>query len=448
MKLRTRLTAAVVAVSSAGTLLIGGVSISDVRSSKLEAVDQTLFAVTGQADATKSDQVGAALFAADQSSIAVAVGFAAKGSGFTWLRDLPEGAVPVPGPRLREAALTTPQSAFGYRMVSVRLKNGEFVVVAASVKDIDRQTTSDIVSLATFWLVLVLFMGLLIRILVRRDVAQIERLVVAAARIAEGAESVDIPDQASSAEVTTLAQALRRTVASLRATLEFEQATTQRMQQFLGDASHELRTPLTVIRGYLELLERDVPPEQRERALLRMRSEAQRMEALVNDLLLLAEIGTPLPEVFEVLDLTALVRVFVDDLRELQPQRPVTSSVETPVLVRAIPSHLHHGIGNAFANIRRHTGPADAVHVSLSSDGTWARLVIEDGGPGLSPKMYERGISHFQRFDQSRSRASGGSGLGMSIIAAVMAETGGSVELSPSELGGLRMQYRFPLAPR
>ncbi|MHB0929684.1 MAG: histidine kinase dimerization/phospho-acceptor domain-containing protein, partial [Candidatus Nanopelagicales bacterium] len=308
MKLRTRLTAAVVAVSSAGTLLIGGVSISDVRTSKLAAVDQTLFAVTGQADATKSDQVGAALFAADQSSIAVAVGFAAPGSGFTWLRDLP---------RLRQAALSAPQTAQGYRMASVRLKNGEIVVVAASVKDIDSQTTSDIVSLATFWLVLSLFMGLLIRILVRRDVAQIERLVVAAARIAEGAESVEIPEQASSAEVTTLAQALRRTVASLRATVEFEQATTQRMQQFLGDASHELRTPLTVIRGYLELLERDVPLEQRERALLRMRSEAKRMEALVNDLLLLAEIGTPLPEVFEVLDLTALVRVFIDDLREL-----------------------------------------------------------------------------------------------------------------------------------
>ncbi|MHB0929685.1 MAG: ATP-binding protein, partial [Candidatus Nanopelagicales bacterium] len=125
-----------------------------------------------------------------------------------------------------------------------------------------------------------------------------------------------------------------------------------------------------------------------------------------------------------------------------------TSSVEAAVLVRAIPSHLHHGVGNAFANIRRHTTADDPVHVSLSSDGTSALLVIEDGGPGLSPEMYERGISHFQRFDQSRSRASGGSGLGMSIISAVMGETGGSVKLSPSELGGLRMQYRFPLARR
>ncbi len=447
MKLRTRLTTAIVVVTSAGTLLLGGVAISEVRSSKLVAVDQTLQSVTAQVTASKSDQIAAGLFAAEQSPIAVAVGFVAKGSDFTWLRDLPDLSIPVPDVGLQSAALRGPlSSAQGFRMSAVQLKNGETLLVAASIADIDSQTKSGVVSLATFWVILSLFMGLVIRRLVRRDVNEIERLVEVASLIASGATTVQVPDRASSAEVSLLAQSLERMVLSLRATVQMEQATNQRMQEFLGDASHELRTPLTVIKGYLELLERDVEPAQRERALLRMRAEALRMEGLVNDLLLLAEIGTPVPESQETLDLTGLVRVAVGDLRELQPGRVVTSSIEGHVLVRAIPSHLHRAVGNAFANIRRHTDEGAPVHVTLQRAEGVAILRVEDGGPGLPPEMYERGMAHFQRFDKSRTRASGGSGLGMSIIAAVMAELGGSVVMSPSELGGLCLTYRFPIA--
>ena len=446
MRLRTRLTTAVVIVSSAGTLLLGGVSISEVRNGKVDAVDRTLLAVTEQAASNKADQLGAALLAADQSPTAVALGFAAPGAGFTWLHELPDENIPSPGSRLLKAAFAGPLTTTdGYRMTAIRLRDGEELVVAASLTDIGRQTVSDIVSLATFWVVLSLFMWVVIRLLVRRDTAQIERLVAVASDIAAGVEDVEIPARASSSEVDTLAAALRRLVASLRGAVLTEQATNARMQEFLGDASHELRTPLTVIKGYLELLERDVEPQQRERALLRMLTEAQRMELLIEDLLLLAEVGTPVPEQPEHIDLTALVRVFVDDLRELQPERPVDASIATGIVVSAIPSHLHRAIGNAFANLRRHTSPSVPVRVHLLQVGDEAALVIEDGGPGLPASVYETGMAHFRRFDKSRSRASGGSGLGMSIVAAVMAELGGSVAIEPSDLGGLRLRYRFPI---
>lgn len=447
MRLRTRLTAAVVLVSSAGTFLLGGVAISEVRNSKFEAVDRSIMAVISLVQANKSDQVAAALLGAQQSRTAVAIGFDAKGTGFTWLHELPDGGLPQPSARTIHASLDGPVNATGgYRIAGVTLKDGEDLVVAASTSDIDRQTVTDIISLATFWVVLALFMGVIIRLLVRRDVTDIERLAVIASRIAAGEQDVEIPDRSRSSEVTTLATALRRMVQSLRDAVVHEQSSNQRMQAFLGDASHELRTPLTVIKGYLELLERDVEAQQRERALHRMRSEASRMELLVNDLLLLAEIGTPVPESVDTIDLTALVRVLVDDLRELQPEREVDSHVDTGLEVRAIPSHLHRAIGNAFANLRRHTGPTVPVRVRLTADGGVAVLVVEDGGPGLPPETYAQGLSHFQRFDKSRSRASGGSGLGMSIIAAVMAELGGSVSLSPSDLGGLRLRYVFPRA--
>ena len=446
MRLRTRLTTAVVVVSSAGTLLLGGVAISEVRNGKIEAVDRTLLAVTEQAASNKSDQLGAALLAADQSRTAVALGFIAPGSEFTWLHELPDENIPTPDARLLRSALGGPVSTGdGYRMTGITLRDGEELLVAASLTDIGRQTVSDVFSLTTFWVILSIFMWLIISRLVRRDVAQIERLIDIASEIAAGVEDVEIPRQAASSEVDTLAESLRVMVRSLRGAVLAEQATNARMQEFLGDASHELRTPLTVIKGYLELLERDVEPQQRERALLRMRAESQRMELLIEDLLLLAEVGTPVPEQPERIDLTALVRVLVDDLRELQPQRPVEASIATDIVVTAIPSHLHRAIGNAFANLRRHTAPTVSVRVHLRHEGTQALLTVEDAGPGLPESVYRSGMSHFRRFDKSRSRASGGSGLGMSIIAAVMAELGGSVAIEPSDLGGLRLRYRFPI---
>ena len=447
MNLRTRLTVAVVAVSSAGTLVLGGLFISEVRASKLAAVDQVLTSVTSQVRAQASDQLAAGLFAAEQSPISVALGFVSQGTEFTWVRDLTDEELPAPSTdELARGKVGVITTEAGYRMLGVRLRDGETLVTAASVRSIDEQTYADIVFVLSFWLLLSLVKVIVVRILVRRDVTQLERLIEAASALAAGADSVEIPTAASSEEVRVLAESLRRMVLSLRGALEAEQATTVRMQEFLGDASHELRTPLTVIKGYLELLEREVEPAQRERAMLRMRAEAQRMELLVNDLLLLAEIGTPIQEAAEVMDLTALVRVLVDDLSELQPERAVESTIDSGVLVRAVPSHLHRAVANAFANIRRHTGVSDRVRVSLRTDATAAVLVVEDGGPGLAREMYVRGMSHFQRFDKSRSRASGGSGLGMSIIAAVMQELGGSVSIGPSELGGLRLRYRFPLA--
>lgn len=447
MRLRTRLTAALVTVATIGTLLLGGVSISEVRKSRIDAIDRTLLAVATQVAANPADPVAAAMLTVDQSPSALALGFVAKGTSFTWLRDLPDTVVPMPTAAERRNAMQHGIDMHGgFRLLTIQLEDGAKLFAVASLDDVNTQTDFDVAFLATFWLVLSLLMGVVIRVLVRRDVREIEHLVTLASKVAEGADTITIPESARATEVGDLAAALRVMVTSLREAVVVEQTANQRMQEFLGDASHELRTPLTVIKGYLELLERDVEPEQRERAMHRMRAEALRMELLINDLLLLAEIGTPAPELLESIDLTTMVRELVEDLCELQPGRPVESSIGAQVTIRAVPSHVHRAISNAMANIRRHTSATDPVRLALQRDVTVARLIIEDGGPGLSDEMYTRGIAHFQRFDRSRSRGTGGSGLGMSIISAVMEESGGQVRIERSELGGLRMEYTFPLA--
>jgi signal transduction histidine kinase len=289
---------------------------------------------------------------------------------------------------------------------------------------------------------------------IRRDVRKISRLVDAAGLIAAGETDVPLPVGSGQSEVDRLARALSHMVESLQNSIDFERDTQQNMQTFLGDASHELRTPLTVIKGYVELLQKnpDAGTEQTTRAYERMLAEANRMDALIKDLLLLAELGetktdTKIMSELSVIDLSAVVGTAVDDLRVLQPTRPVVVSIEPNVMVLGARDLILQVLANLTSNIRRHTLVTDSLRVSLSSeDDLFAVLSFDDSGRGLPEEFYAAGINHFQRFDNSRSRESGGSGLGMSILAAIVRKHGGEVKLEKSDLGGLRTEIRLPLA--
>jgi two-component system OmpR family sensor kinase len=141
------------------------------------------------------------------------------------------------------------------------------------------------------------------------------------------------------------------------------------------------------------------------------------------------------------------VSTAVDDLRILQPTRPVVVSIEPGIDVLGARDLLLQVLANLTSNIRRHTLVTDSLRVSLhTEDGMLAVLSFDDSGRGLPEEFYAGGINHFQRFDNSRSRASGGSGLGMSIMAAIVEKHGGEVKLEKSDLGGLRTEIRLPLA--
>jgi signal transduction histidine kinase len=220
----------------------------------------------------------------------------------------------------------------------------------------------------------------------------------------------------------------------------------QRMQRFLGDASHELRTPLTVIKGYNEMLSKGQftqAPDQ-ARAFSRVGSEIERMESLIHDLLLLAELGESKPVNFAEVDFDELVKAHLNDFQVLNTSRTVTTAIPDDCFVQGSREHLSRLIQNCLSNILRHT-PADApVSVSLHNIGKRAELKIEDGGPGLPESAYGSEIKFMNRFDPSRSRESGGSGLGLSIIAAIVQEHNGELELSKSQLGGLAVIIRIP----
>lgn len=219
------------------------------------------------------------------------------------------------------------------------------------------------------------------------------------------------------------------------------------MQEFIGDASHELRTPLTVIKGYVELLgkEDSIEPDARARALERLGSEISRMERLIADLLLLAEIGEQQRRHDDAVNLSDILRIQLTDLKLLEPKRVIEESVTPEVFILGSLPHIQQLIANVFSNIRRHTSDDAPVLVHLAYESSGVRMRIADGGAGLPEEAYLHGVQQFQRFDSSRSRESGGSGLGISIMQAIVAEHRGTMEFRKSELGGLEVDIHFPL---
>ena len=459
MRLQTRLSIATATIISLVSVAIGGFAVSTSFDSDIARVDDALSVAANQAANTTGDPISSALLAADTAAISLNVSFLTLNGdllslnpGSVELTETPEFSV-LDSAAAQSITIYEGGTAI-YRLRTVALPDSEYLLFATSLESQIASRDGNIRLLLWFVFGSIAFGAAAIAMFIRRDVRKISRLVDAAGLIADGETNVPLPLGNGQSEVDRLARALSHMVDSLQNSIELERDTQQNMQTFLGDASHELRTPLTVIKGYVELLQKnpDAGAEQTARAYERMLSEANRMDALIKDLLLLAELGetktdTKIMSELSVIDLSAVVGTAVDDLRILQPTRPVVVSIEPNVMVLGARDLVLQVLANLTSNIRRHTLVTDSLRVSLrNEDDLFAVLSFDDGGRGLPEEFYAAGINHFQRFDNSRSRESGGSGLGMSILAAIVRKHGGEVKLEKSDLGGLRTEIRLPLA--
>jgi len=221
-----------------------------------------------------------------------------------------------------------------------------------------------------------------------------------------------------------------------------------KMREFLGDASHELRTPLTVIKGYVELLSRNQLTDSAKTIEYyeRVSHEIERMQSLINDLLLIAELEDQRPIEPEIINFSREVAHLINDLKTLQPSRPIETQIEPGILVNISHNYAQQMLANIFANLRRHTPEDSQVLIVLATAGQKAVLTISDAGPGLPDEVYNSGIQYFQRFDRSRSRESGGSGLGMTIMKRIIENANGFIELRKSQFGGLEIQINLPIS--
>jgi len=332
----------------------------------------------------------------------------------------------------------------GFRLRSLYVGGGDYLVVAGSTAAISAQGRRLALDVALIGFLVAIVMLVLARMMMRKDLRTMEHLIGFASEVARGDERGTIPPSAGSRDVRELQAALATMVVALHERIAIEERSVEAMQQFVGDASHELRTPLTVIKGYNELLTNpSINDEQRARAVERVRREVDRMDLLVADLLLSAEVREAPQHLNARVALSALVDSRVEEFRNDHPDRVVTDDVTKGLTVRGREDLLDRLLVNSFSNIVRHTAKDTTVRVTLVRAGDEARLRIEDAGGGLP----EYGVrpQRFRRFDQSRSRETGGSGLGMSIMADIAEGLGGSMSTSQSSLGGLALTFTFAL---
>jgi two-component system, OmpR family, sensor kinase len=229
-------------------------------------------------------------------------------------------------------------------------------------------------------------------------------------------------------------------------------ASEERMRQFMADASHELRTPLTSIRGYAELarmrrangtadVESDVD------TLNRIESEGTRMSRLVDDLLLLARTDRGAAPQLEPVDTADLVSTAIEGVQAAFPQRRIEGAVDPEVPLYGDYDQLLRVVRNLVTNAAVHTAPGGPIRVSAYRDGADSVLRVDDAGPGLPPDEAAQVFDRFWRADKARTRARGGSGLGMSIVRSIVEAHGGSVRFDSSVRSGSTVTVRLPSSP-
>ena len=384
-------------ITTALSLLIGGFATISVKNSQIAVIDSQLNTIADSVRQNTDAPVSAALDSAAEQDFNVTIALISSSAELTIIN---ESQLNLRNPPSESVILNSLQKAVtveaeqGYRLVSLNISGGDRLLIADSLRDINETFIQNQKRLLLFTFAADMVAIALSYLVIRRNNRKLQ------------ADSL------------------------------------ARMQSFLADASHELRTPLTVIKGYSEMLSKGQISEDsdRQKAFERVNSEIVRMENLIHDLLLLAELGETSIPVREEIDFSDLLSSYSRDFQTLNPDRAVTVEIDGGITCLGSIDHMRRLIQNILNNISRHT-PVDApVLIHLSRSGKKTLLTIEDGGPGLPESSYRDGIELLNRFDTARSRETGGSGLGLSIIAAIVHEHGGTLSLRKSTLGGLAVE--------
>jgi two-component system OmpR family sensor kinase len=282
---------------------------------------------------------------------------------------------------------------------------------------------------------------------VRLGLRPLDRMGETAGAIAAGDLSRRVEPADEKTEVGRLGLSLNSMLGQIEGAFAERTASETRLRRFVADASHELRTPLTSIRGYAELFRRGAStrPDDLAKTMRRIEEAAARMGVLVDDLLLLARLDQGRPLEHGPVDLTRLVAAAVDDLRATSPERPVTYESDGAIVVNGDEFRLRQVLANLLENARTHTPPSTPVEVRVAKSGDDAIIEVRDHGPGMSAEDAARAFERFWRSDPSRTRSSGGAGLGLAIVAAIIEAHGGHAEVETAPAEGATFRVYIPL---
>lgn len=323
------------------------------------------------------------------------------------------------------------------RVISGVQGNGQRLVVAIPMDDgMEMLAGIRRISLSLAAAVLAL-LALLVWWVNRLGIAPLAGMTEAARRIASGDTDHRVPSPEGNAEAAVLADALNAMVDGLKRSDE-------RIRQFVADASHELRTPLTTVRGYSDLYESGAlhTEPQVADAMRRIRSEADRMNRIVSDLLELRGVEETLLSL-ALHRLDGIVAQCAADLRVAHPLRRITvDTVECTVNVDA--ARITQAVMALGTNAVEHThDDADITMTVVTLPGT-ARLEVTDNGPGIAPEHLDRLFERLYRADKART-AGANSGIGLSVVAAIVRSHGGRHGVNSAPGKGAMFWFELPL---
>ena len=324
------------------------------------------------------------------------------------------------------------------RALALVLPTGMGSVIAAnSLQEVDK-TLSQLRFLFFFLGLIAIFLTALVsRWIIAISLRPLDKVEETAEAIAAGDLSARLPAAKPDTEVGRLTTSLNMMLSRIEQSFSVKVESENKLRRFVADASHELRTPLTAIRGFAELHRQGaVSGEEKTKELIsRIEGESIRMSSLVEDLLLLARLDQARELDFEPVDLNTLIVEVVASAKAAGPDHPIELNLpQQELFVLGDSRRIHQVVANLLANARTHTPLGTKINVTARQ--TLAEVIIEvaDNGPGLSKSDQERIFERFFRADPARVRHSGeGSGLGLSIVDAVMKAHGGYVSVK-SEL--------------
>ncbi len=333
-----------------------------------------------------------------------------------------------------------------YRTVAVTVPQGTLVTSISLNPTNDTLASLRRVELLASVAVLVA-MGLLVLVVVRRGLRPLREMAGTADAIASGDLARRVPEGPPGSEVGRLGLALNEMLAQIEVAFAEKSASEDQLRRFVADASHELRTPLTSIRGYAELLGRGGFADEagRRKALRRIEEEATRMGGLVEDLLLLAELDRGRPLLTEPVDLQRICADVVGDANAVPHGHHLTLRPGGSVVVLGDRGRLAQVAHNLVRNALAHSPEGSKIVVSTGVEGSMGLIRVADDGPGIPPEEATRVFDRFYQSDPSRSGT--GAGLGLAIVRATAEASGGSAHVVETSTPGATLVVRLPLAP-
>jgi len=323
------------------------------------------------------------------------------------------------------------------------------VVVAQSLDNVDNTIHQLQILFIFIGLVALLLIGLASRKVIDIGLKPLAEVETTAESIAGGNLSARLPDAKPDTEVGRLVSSLNQMLTRIEGAFSAQTESENRLRRFVADASHELRTPLTAIRGFAELNRQGAVQgkEATNELIVRIEKESMRMGALVEDLLLLARLDQSRELEKNPVNIRSVVEEVVASARAAGPEHPISISIpDGDIYILGDGNRVHQVIANLLANARTHTPVGTSISVVVTQDDNGTSISVTDKGPGLSNQDQERIFERFFRADPSRTRTTDeGSGLGLSIVDAVMRAHGGRVSVT-SKLGeGATFTLFFPV---